>query len=513
MLAPKFNLICSLLLLYVSLIAHPFHHDIDDCIDKARRDLKVKIACSAPIDPVCGCDGVTYDNVCRSENAGVRKFTKGPCTVKTGTGVTAPDDCISQIRVACPPSVAEVFAPVCGCDGITYRNECIALNSVTKFTKGECDKKGDDPTPGNDCKGKAVKKTCTSLFEPVCGCDGQTYTNACTAEAAGIKRFTKGECGNRGDDPAPGNDCKGKAVKKTCTSLFEPVCGCDGQTYTNACTAEAAGVKRFTKGECGNRGDGPTPGNDCKGKAVKKTCTSLFEPVCGCDGQTYTNACTAEAAGVKRFTKGECDKKGDDPAPNGGWNSNNSWSSSEDNTAKGVNRNLQGCEAIWDHIKNWKGKNGESGAAKISFEIIPNNANIVQVKEFKKTRGGKFLDVKVLDPNKLVKSISQIIKESNLDENRIILDPVKIEQAAAADSVSTILNQNFKENVFVLNAENNELKINDSRGNTLFTSQLTTASGKNEIWGTCEMNKKSYVVKLNWTRGEIGQNPAFKEVK
>jgi hypothetical protein len=220
----------------------------------------------------------------------------------------------------------------------------------------------------------------------------------------------------------------------------------------------------------------------------------------------------AEAAGVKRFTKGSCLKKGDDPNSNDGWN-NNSWSSSEDNTTKGVNRNLQGCDAIWDHIKNWKGKNGESGAAKISFEIIPNRSNIVQVKEFKKTKGGKFLDVKILDPSKLLKSTSQIIKENNLNENRIILDPVTMDQAVTTDSVGTILNQNFKEKVFVLNAENNELKINDSKGITLFTSQLTTASGKNEIWGICEMNQKSFVIKLNWTRGEIGQNPSFKEVK
>lgn len=119
---------------------------------------------------------------------------------------------------------------------------------------------------GPSCEGEGTCEqrptTCPAVVDPVCGCDGTTYENACEAAKAGVRVDFEGQC------PCSSNqDCfafqycdqgtvcangSGSCIERPqdCPAVFVPVCGCDGTTYSNACEAHAAGVQVSADGPC-----------------------------------------------------------------------------------------------------------------------------------------------------------------------------------------------------------------------------------------------------------------------
>lgn len=126
-----------------------------------------------------------------------------------------------------------------------------------------------------DATGLCEKKPqiCTKELRPVCGCDGKTYGNPCVAAADGMSVASNGECpgkpsaggplkegalcGTRGvsgscdaglycnyKDRCGATDAGGvcTVMPKACNRALQWVCGCDGKKYSNPCIAAAAGV-------------------------------------------------------------------------------------------------------------------------------------------------------------------------------------------------------------------------------------------------------------------------------
>jgi len=253
------------------------------------------VSCMALWDPVCGCDGKTYSNWCYAAQAGVSVDYAGMCD----DGCLDDDDCGTGEYCAKPP--------------------------------GECDGVG-------ECAEVPVGMACFALWDPVCGCDGKTYSNACYALVAGMSIDYVGECVDGclddqecGEDEyclKPLGDCDGVGECKeipydmSCIALWDPVCGCDGKTYSNCCYAMVAGVSVDYLDECEGScwadqdcGEGEyclKPLGECYGQGQcteildEVDCPAVWDPVCGCDGQTYSNCCYAARAGVSIAYLGEC---------------------------------------------------------------------------------------------------------------------------------------------------------------------------------------------------------------
>jgi hypothetical protein len=169
--------------------------------------------------------------------------------------------------------------------------------------------------------------SCPGSGHAVCGCDGNSYLSVETACRSGanvgfFSNYPGGSCGQTVD----ANDGEGSPRLVT-------LCGHDGQCRDGerCCALTGACYPASDPGRCavppeGTRnpctldeqcfpelefcaGDGCAgPGGCLNVELADEDCGARLEPVCGCNGVTYTSRDCAYADGVRVASEGECER-------------------------------------------------------------------------------------------------------------------------------------------------------------------------------------------------------------
>jgi hypothetical protein len=296
-------------------------------------------AAEKKLQDYCGVDMVTYPSFCAlkcaigTEDCVWLNNSADNCPEVMYQGECKVEECGTGDGIC-----STVFDPVCGVDGMTYWNKCYLFTCPDAApTQVACE---------GGCVDTGICPDCDNTCDPVCGVRfGQevTYANSCAMDCDGAElAYSAGccDCGDEQDWVCAGNVEDGYfAFQNVCMEVclapeldylydlplksdgspqievceecgcelteanYLPVCGEDFQTYYNDCALNCVAQTERCPTEC-NADDCPCP-METGGLVLEELLGEGADPrddgrrgVCGADGFTYGNACSASYHGT-----------------------------------------------------------------------------------------------------------------------------------------------------------------------------------------------------------------------
>jgi hypothetical protein len=214
---------------------------------------------------------------------------------------------IALAAASCDPGTSDLEPPTESGDGTELREEALRLTRRCAGPRGlecpsgqYCKERAVGRCPSKSEYGVCAAKpqACTQIFAPVCGCDGRTYSNSCMAAAAGASVSHEGACRPQG--PFCGG-IAGIPCPENLTCVDDPSDDCDpkngGADCGGICVPEAPNPCATVLCQTGTQ---------CVVKDGQPVCVPNGGPTCGSNVCPAGQVCCNASCGICTPPDGAC---------------------------------------------------------------------------------------------------------------------------------------------------------------------------------------------------------------